>query len=151
MQTSTTDLLFVDSNVLVYVRDKAHPDKHQQAAEWMASLWRSKRGRLSGQVLSEYYVTVTQKLRPGLDAQTARADVRSLLNWQPIALDHRVFEHAWQVQDRYRLSFWDALIFAAAFVGECRYVLTEDLQADQEISGVRIVNPFRTAPSTLEL
>ncbi len=69
----------------------------------------------------------------------------------PIGLDNRVFEQAWHVQDRYRLSFWDALILGAAHVGACRYVLTEDLQDGQEIGGVRVVNPFKSQPSSLGL
>ncbi len=149
MKSSTTDPVFVDSNVLVYARDSGHPEKQRQAAAWMADLWRSKRGRLSIQVLSEYYVNVTQKLRPGLDHATARHDVRALFSWNPIGLEPRVLEQAWQTQDRYHLSFWDGLIVGAAQVAACRYLLTEDLQADQEIGTVLVVNPFRSSPSSL--
>jgi len=141
--------VFVDSNVLVYVRDSAHRDKQRQAEAWMAELWRSRRGRVSTQVLSEFYVNATQKLRPGLDRETARADVRALLAWQPLDLDSRVFEEAWGIQDRDKLAFWDALIVAAAKVGGCGYVLTEDLQHGQKIAGVRVVNPFRSLPNSL--
>ncbi|MGH7728066.1 MAG: hypothetical protein ACREM2_04645 [Vulcanimicrobiaceae bacterium] len=53
---------------------------------------------------------------------------------------------AWNVQDRYRFSFWDAAIVAAAKASSCRYLLTEDLQADQDIAGLIVVNPFRRRP-----
>lgn len=151
VNNSTIELVFVDSNVLVYTRDRGHPDKQRGAAAWMTGLWHSKRGRLSFQVLTEYYVNVTRKLRPGLDEETARADVRALLAWKPIGLDKRILEHAWQLQDAHRLSFWDALIVGAAHVGECRYLLTEDLQDRQEIGTVVVVNPFRSAPDSLGL
>lgn len=55
----------LDTNVLVCARDSADSDKQTQAAAWLAQLWRSRQGRLSFQVLDEYYVTVTLKLRPG--------------------------------------------------------------------------------------
>ena len=58
--------VFVDTNVLVYCRDASEPEKQAQTAAWMASLWEQKTGRLSFQVLQEYYVTVTAKLSPGL-------------------------------------------------------------------------------------
>jgi predicted nucleic acid-binding protein len=115
----------------------------------MTELWRSRRGRLSFQVLTEYYVTVTRKLRPGLDEETARQDVRALLAWKPVSLDKRILEEAWQMQDRHRLSFWDALILGAAQARACRYLLTDDLQHQQRIGNVVIVNPFRSPPESL--
>jgi len=146
---STTAPVFVDSNVLIYVRDTADADKQVQAAAWMAELWRSRRGRLSSQVLSEFYVNATQKLRPGLERGIARADVRALSAWQPVQLTEQVFDEAWHIQDRYGLSFWDALIVGAARVCECAYVLTEDLQDGQELAGVRVVNPFVHQPGDI--
>lgn len=148
-KSSTIAPVFVDSNVLIYVRDSAERDKQLQAEAWMGELWRSQRGRLSTQVLAEFYANATQKLRPGLDRETARADVRALSAWQPMDLDERVFEQAWRIQDRYKLSFWDALIVGTAHVGGCGYLLTEDLQDGQEIAGVRVVNPFLSQPNAV--
>jgi len=141
--------VFVDTNVLVYSRDLRDPAKHQRALEWMAFLWDSKRGRLSRQVLHEYYVTVTRKLRPGLPTEEARSDVRSLFHWL-CAVDPRLcIESAWTFQDHCSLSFWDALVVGAAQAMGCRFVLSEDLPAGQELDGVRIVSPFLTGPSEL--
>lgn len=64
-------------------------------------------------------------------------------------LDERVFEQAWRIQDRYKLSFWDVLIVGTAHVGGCGYLLTEDLQDGQEIAGVRVVNPFLSQPNAV--
>src|SRR5206468_1087596 len=97
----------------------------------------------------ESYVSVTRKLRPGLDDGTARQDVQALLAWKPVTVDKQVLEQAWQVEDRHGLSFWDALILAAAQVGSCRYLLTEDLQDQQRIGGIVVVNPFRSTPESL--
>jgi predicted nucleic acid-binding protein len=141
--------VFVDTNILVYRRDAGQGEKQARADAWMERLWAERNGRLSYQVLQEYYVTVTAKLRPGLDAEAARNDVRSLLAWHPIRVDAGVIEAAWVLQDRYKLSWWDSLIVAAAQVADCRVLLTEDLQDGQELGEVRVVNPFQHAPETL--
>lgn len=142
--------IFVDTNVLVYSRDSSEALKQAQAAAWMSHLWYSRTGRLSYQVLQEFYITVTEKLDPGLDRENARNDIRSLLLWQPIAVDDRVFGGAWHIQDRFGLSWWDALIVSAAQASDCRYLLTEDLQEGQVFANLRIIDPFKTAPETLE-
>jgi predicted nucleic acid-binding protein len=142
--------IFVDTNVLVYSRDASEPQKQEQAMAWMAHLWTMRMGRLSYQVLQEFYITVTEKLDPGLDRESARKDIRSLLAWRPVAVDNRVFDGAWHIQDRYGLSWWDALIVSAAQLADCRYLLTEDLQDAQVFANLQIVNPFYTAPRSLE-
>lgn len=53
---------------------------------------------------------------------------------------------AWEVQDRFGLSFWDGLIVAAAQASGCRHLLTEDLQDGQDLGGVIVVDPFRHEP-----
>jgi len=144
-----TAAVFVDTNILVYSRDASEPVKQEQAMAWMTHLWTTKTGRLSYQVLQEFYVTVTMKLEPGLDAERARNEILALLPWRPIPIDARVMEGAWRIQDRYGLSWWDTLIVSAAQVGNCAYLLTEDLQHDQLFDGVQVINPFRLSPDTL--
>jgi len=141
--------VFVDTNVLVYSRDASEPEKQAQALEWMRALWEHRTGRLSYQVLQEYFVSVTAKLDPGLDKGSARRDVRALLAWQPLAVDGRIMEGAWLLQDRYLLTWWDALIAAAAQVAGCRYLLSEDFQKGMELGELTVVNPFRTLPEAL--
>jgi len=140
---------FVDTNVLIYSRDAAAGEKHRRAKAWMAHLWATRQGRLSYQVLQEFYVTVTEKLQPGLDHESARHDVRSFLAWRPVTVDGLVLEGAWSLQHRHRLSWWDSLIAAAAQVAGCAYLLTEDLQDDSVLGTVRVVNPFRVSPETI--
>lgn len=142
-----TDLVFVDSNVLVYRRDASEVAKQPQAAAWIEHLWRTRSGRLSIQVLQEYYQVVTRRLKPGLSPSEARQEVRELMTWRPAAMDAEVVSGAWEIEDRYGLSFWDALIVSAALRTGCRRLLTEDLQAGQELDGVLVVDPFQTAPA----
>jgi predicted nucleic acid-binding protein len=139
--------VFVDTNVLIYALDEANPRKQELARLWRAELWKSRRGRISFQVLQEFYVKVTQS-RPSA-RQAARSEVRDLLAWQPVAIDDGILEQGWKIQDRYQLSFWDALIVAAAKALSCRYLLTEDLQANKNLDGVLVVNPFLCDPSSL--
>jgi predicted nucleic acid-binding protein len=142
--------IFVDTNILVYALDAGAREKQRQAAAWTESVWRSGRGRVSTQVLHEFYVTVTQKLRPGLDRSAARAEVRGLMSWRPVQLDQVMLESAWDVQDRFQLSFRDALIVAAARAAGCGYLLTEDLQDGQVLDDLRVVNPFLHQPAVAE-
>lgn len=146
-----TDKVFVDTNVLVYSRDASEPRKQKKAMAWMAKLWEGQTGRLSFQVLQEFYATVTEKLQPGLEPQSARDDVRSLFSWRPIPVDARVVKGAWLIQDRYKFSWWDALIVSTAQVGHCRYLLTEDLQENQKLGEVKVINPFHYSPESLNL
>ena len=145
------ELVFVDTNVLVYQRDASESLKQKQAETWLAQLWLNRTGRISFQVLQEYYITVTAKLDPGLEVENARKDVRALLAWHPIIMDSRVLENAWHIQDRYSISWWDALIVSAAQVANCRYLLTEDLQDKQELGDLLVTNPFNTDPDSLAL
>lgn len=140
---------FVDTNLLVYARDSSEPIKQRQALKWMAHLWSSRTGRLSFQVLQEFYITVTEKLRPGMAIQAARQEVRTLMVWKPLSIDNSIIERAWTIQDRVLISWWDALIVSAAQAADCRFLLTEDLQNSQKIGSVQIVNPFLAPPDSL--
>jgi len=140
------DRYFVDTNVLVYARDASEPEKQPVARAWMQWLWKRQAGRLSTQVLQEFYQTVTRKLQPGLDPTVARAEVRDLGAWNPVAVDGALLEHAWALEDKHRFSWWDALIVAAACQSECQFLLTEDLQTSQIVDGVKIINPFHAPP-----
>jgi predicted nucleic acid-binding protein len=141
--------VFVDTNVLVYARDTADPAKHARASEWVADLWERADGRLSVQVLQEYYVTTTRKLRPGLAPEQARADVLDLAAWSPVVTDIQMLASAWTIEERFGLSFWDALIVAAAQVARCDVLLTEDMQHGMDLDGVRVTDPFRVGPAEL--
>ncbi|MDD9986841.1 MAG: PIN domain-containing protein [Spirochaetaceae bacterium] len=137
-----TESVFVDTNVLVYRYDASDPVKQARADAWYLHLWRRRCGRLSFQVLQEMYATLTRKLKPGIARSKAQRIVRALQAWQPITVDLSVLERAWNLQERHSLSWWDALIVAAAQLGACRVLLTEDLQHGQVFGGVCVIDPF---------
>jgi predicted nucleic acid-binding protein len=144
-----TEQVFVDTNVLVYRFDVGKPEKQKAADAWFSRLWEIRNGRLSFQVLREFYVTVTKKLPNQLETGAARNVVRSLLAWKPIACSDRLISSAWEIEDRYSISWWDALIVAAAREHECTILLTEDLQDGQVLAGVRVTNPFLNEPEKI--
>ena len=138
--------VFVDTNVLVYARDASEPRKQPAAARWIRSLWERGDGRVSVQVLQEYYVTVTRKLRPGLTPAHARSDVRDLMAWQPVTIDAALLDAAWSIEDRFGLSLWDSLIVAAAQDAGCDSLLTEDLAHGMQLDGLVVASPFESDP-----
>jgi predicted nucleic acid-binding protein len=142
-----TDPVFVDSNVLLYAMDQTDLAKQEAAQTWRRTLWMNGMGRLSFQVLGEFYVNAI-RIQPSAHAEV-RAEIRDLLAWKPVVTDAEILELGWKIQDRYRVSYWDALIVAAARVAGCRYLLTEDLQAGQKLDGIEIVNPFLRSPDSL--
>ncbi len=84
--------------------DDADKTKQRAAQTWRSALWTTRMGRLSFQVLSEFYVNAV-RLNPA-DRNEARAEVRDLLAWNPIVTDAALLERGWKLQDRYRLSYW---------------------------------------------
>jgi predicted nucleic acid-binding protein len=139
--------VFVDTNVFLYAIDQADLKKQQAARAWREELWRNRLGRISFQVLQEFYAKALGKSPEA--RQEMRAEVRDLLAWRPVTIDSAILEQGWKLQDRFQLSFWDALIVAAAKAAGCRYLLTEDMQANQDLDGLRLINPFLTDPSFL--
>ncbi|MFV2062632.1 MAG: PIN domain-containing protein [Chloroflexota bacterium] len=141
--------VFVDTNVLLYARDASEKTKQPLAKRWLDELWDRRVGRLSHQVLNEYYVTVTRKLRPGLPRDEAQADIRDLGAWRPVPIDHAMVEDAWWLEERFELGYWDALIVAAARAAGCGHLLTEDLQHGRDLDGVVVANPFKSSPGDM--
>ncbi len=141
-------IVFVDTNVLICADDMRDAAKRLRAREWLLALWRQRAGRLSTQVLNEYYVNVTRKM--GLAQGDARAKVRRFQLWQPWQIDHQTVETAWGVEARFGLGYWDSLIMAAAAQSGCTHLLSEDFQHGQQIDAVTIINPFLVPPNELD-
>ena len=139
--------VFVDTNVFLYALDRSDPRKQAAAREWRGALWESHLGRTSFQVLQEFYSNVAHKWPD--ERARARDEIRDLLSWRPAAVNSNILEYVWKLHDRYSLSFWDALIVAAAKALACPYLLTEDLRTGQNLDGVKVISPFKTGPGIL--
>ena len=143
-----TAQVFVDSNVLIYASDPRDLRKMKASTHWLRSLWNRKNAAVSPQILNEYY-NVSTRLAPGLDKAVARRDLRRFQQWHVVMPDQEFYELAFAVQDRFRFSWWDCLIVAAAKRGGCTHLLTEDLQHGQDLGGLSVVSPFRIAPEAV--
>jgi len=132
---------FFDTNVLIYADDKADPAKQQRAVDLVAEHRRGRTGVVSLQVLQEYFVTVTRKLR--LDARVARRKVELLAEFDVATPEVADILAAIDLHRLHGFTFWDALILRAAKQAGCSVLYSEDMQEAREINGVRIVNPFQ--------
>lgn len=132
---------FVDTNVLIYAYDVDAPAKRRIAAAVLRDLWQRREGVLSTQVLQEFYVNVTRKIASPLPKMKARAIVDTYAVWSAETTTAEIYT-AFRIEDEAKVGFWDALILACAAKAGANRVLSEDLNAGQIISGVRIENPF---------
>ena len=142
--------VFVDTNVLLYGVDDLNPAKRDQARAWLAVCWERRCGRLSTQVLNEFYSNVRKKFKSALSAGAARAEVRRYQNWRPWVIDQPTVESAWAAESRFQINYWDALMVAAAQHQGCHILLTEDLQHLQQFDKLRVINPFLAGPEVLD-
>jgi len=146
---SAANLVFVDTNVFLYSIAPDEAVKYALARQWLASLWDSASGRVSWQVINEFYSNAVKKAR--VPRIQARASADELVLWMPVDMSRGLVERAWHWEDKAHLSWWDALIIAAAERAECRWLLTEDLQHGQRFGSVHVVSPFRAKPEDLQL
>jgi predicted nucleic acid-binding protein len=133
---------FVDTNVLVYAFDSTDPTRHRSAAQLLSRLMDEDRLRLSTQVLQEFYVTMTRKARPVWSPDRALAKLDDFAAWPVILSDLPLLREAVLLSRDSIISFWDALVIAAAARSGADTLYTEDLNNGQILRGVRVVNPF---------
>lgn len=141
-----SDNVFVDTNILLYSRDASEPEKQALASARLDELWEAHTGRLSVQVLNEFFVNATRKLDPGLSPEEAWDDIEALSAWEPLPIDMAILARAFSVQQRYGLSWWDSLIVAAAEASGCSRILSEDLSDGASYFGIIVENPFKVLP-----
>jgi predicted nucleic acid-binding protein len=146
---SASEAFFVDSNVLLYYVDPADSAKRARASEWLEVLWAAGAGRLSWQVLHEFYWNAVKKMR--LEPLQAREIVSDLSRWQPVGASLGVIEQAWHWMDAAQLTYWDALILSATQRSGARYLLSEDFQGGRRYEDVQVLNPFDHSPRDFAL
>jgi predicted nucleic acid-binding protein len=107
----------------------------------LQELWANRNGVVSPQVLQEFYFNVTRKIAKPLSRNVARTIVDNYTVWciETTATD---IASAFRIEDEAKIGFWDALICASALKAGASRLLSEDLNAGQKISGIRIENPF---------
>lgn len=139
--------VFVDTSVLILSEDGANPEARAKALAWLMLLWQQRAGRVSTQVLNDFYRLVTTRIQPPMPNGDARAEVRRYQRWNPWAIDHATVESAWSIESRFGLTYIDALIVAAAKAQGCELLLSLELPHEQQLDSVRILNPLLSEPT----
>ncbi len=137
-----SDRYFIDTNILMYAHDTSAGEKHERAKALVEELWRDRTGVVSTQVLQELSVNLRKKARRPLDAKATRDIVADYLTWQVIVNGGESILEAIDLESRYQISFWDALVVHAAQVSGVEVLYSEDLSDGQRYGSVRVINPF---------
>ena len=139
-----SDVVFVDTNTLVYAHDRDAGSKREMAAQALNRLWDERLGRLSAQVLQEFYVTVTKKQSTSSARASAREVVSMYAPWVQHPTTPDTILRATEFAELAQVSFWNALILASAEQSGAAHLYSEDLNSGQTIAGVKIINPLVT-------
>jgi predicted nucleic acid-binding protein len=138
-----SDKFFVDTNVLMYAHDRSAGEKHECAKALVERLWETRSGIVSTQVLQELAVNLRRKARTPLDAKATREIVSDYLTWQVVVNGGDSILEALDLETRYQVSFWDALVIQAANACDADVLYSEDLSDGQRYGTVRVKNPFK--------
>lgn len=136
------DRFFVDTNILVYAHDASAGVKHERARRLVEQLWLDRSGVVSTQVLQELAVTLRKKSGVPLGPRETRELVRDYTAWQVVVNDAASIIEALEIEERFQLSFWDALIVQAAQSCGAPTLYSEDLSDGQKYGTTQVVNPL---------
>jgi predicted nucleic acid-binding protein len=137
------DNILVDTNILLYAYDRSEQIKQSQAALILTRLATLRLGVLTPQVLGEFFVNATRKIKPPLTIKQAYDRIQNyLLSWEVLDLTGPIVLEAVRGVRTYKMSYWDAQIWATARLHQIPLIFTEDFNPNAIIEGVRFVNPF---------
>ncbi|NCO59682.1 MAG: PIN domain nuclease [Deltaproteobacteria bacterium CG_4_8_14_3_um_filter_51_11] len=132
--------IFIDTNILIYSMDAHNPQKRDKCRDLLRPLTNENKGVISTQVMQEFYVAATKKLRA--DALIVKDILRAFERFEIVMITPEMIYSAIDCAILNRLSFWDSLIIVSAEIARCGIIWTEDLNDNQTIRGVRVQNPF---------
>lgn len=133
--------IFIDTNILIYSLDNFDLKKNQKSRQIILTDVHKEIAVISTQVLQELYIAGTTKLN--IDPILMKSILSSFENLEVVIIDADLIKEAIDTSILNRISFWDALIVAAAECAKCEYLYTEDLNSGQIIRGVKVENPYR--------
>jgi predicted nucleic acid-binding protein len=131
---------FLDTNILLYTLDANDKSKQAKARKLIQTITEQNIPVISTQVLQEFYVASTTKLR--VEPLLAKNIMRSFENMEIVQITPYLIREAADTSILNAISFWDSLIVVAAESAQCERLYTEDLNSGQIIRGVKIENPF---------
>ena len=140
---------FLDTNVLVYAAAGGNDDDEETAKRRRAvQLIEEEDFGLSAQVLQEFFVTVVRKIEVPLSPSEALEWIEQLEAFPCLPIDRSLVKIAVEVSERYRISYWDGAVLAAAQSLGAKTLYTEDLNDGQRYGSVQVRNPFRQAQAS---
>ena len=139
-----SERFFVDTNILVYAHDRSAGSKHRRAKELIAKLWQSGGAVISTQVLQELCLNLRRKASPPLSIDETSRLLQDYLAWEVVVNAPEAVMQALDLESRYHISFWDALIVHAAETAGATTLYSEDLSDGQKFGSVQVLNPFNT-------
>ena len=137
-----SDRVFVDTNILVYAHDVSAGQKHDRAEAIVAELWQNQRGIISTQVLQELCFNLRRKTARPMPVSEVKRVVEDFMKWEVVVNTPKSVIEALDIEARYKVSFWDALILHAAETSGAEILYSEDFAAGQTYGTVRVVNPL---------
>lgn len=136
------DKCFFDTNILVYANDSSEKAKQEIARSLIKDSLNKQNGVISVQVLSEFWVTVTRKIKKPFSIEIAEKEIELFQLMEIVSLNYSLFKDAIRFQRLMQISYWDSLIIAASHSAGCKTIYTEDLNHGQIISNMELCNPF---------
>ena len=133
---------FVDTNILIYAHDRSTGAKHDRARLLVERLWTSGEGVLSTQVLQELCFNLRRKVARPLPVEEVRRLIQDYLSWEIVVNTPESVIQALEIEVRYKVSFWDALVLHAAESSGAAILYSEDLSAGQRYGTIQVVNPL---------
>lgn len=137
-----TERCFLDTNILVYAHDRSAGTKHQRARALVEQLWVSGKGVLSTQVLQELCINLRRQMAVPFSFDETREVMKDYLRWRIVVNTGESVLQALEIEARYKISFWDALILQAAESSGAAVLYSEDLSAGQHYGSIQVVNPL---------
>lgn len=134
---------FLDSNVFIYSFDETAPAKAGRALALIREAHDTRKGVVSFQVIQEFFNFALRRSVPPMAIGDAGEYLQKI--FLPLTTIHSsagLYAEALHVQNRYRLSWYDALIVTAALEADCTFLYSEDLQDGQRFGTLRVRNPF---------
>jgi predicted nucleic acid-binding protein len=137
------DRIMVDTNILLYAYDRGEPSKQPQALIVLDHLAVNGLGVLTSQVLAEFFVNATRRLKPPLTTEEAYGRIQNyLLSWEILDITGPIVLEAARGVRTYQMAYWDAQIWASAKMNQIQVVFSEDFSERVIIEGISFVNPF---------
>ncbi len=134
------DKVFLDTNIVIYANDKRDRYKQDKALELITGLMKANRGTISTQVLQEYTFVALRKLHQNYEIILRQ--LKLMESFEVVRQSPEMIRRAVEIMESYKIGFWDSCIISNAEYANCTVIFSEDLNAGQYYSGIRVENPF---------